>query len=145
MKQVLTFTALLLGLVAGVFAQGGPKMDFEATTVDYGTIEHNSDPYRVFKFKNNGGEPLIISHAKGSCGCTVPEYSKDPVMPGQSGEIKVRYATNRIGVFQKTVTLTTNAQPSIIVLTIKGKVNAPATPEETTTPETPKAAPKSNH
>lgn len=136
MKRVISLAVLLLGLVVTTFAQEGAKMEFESTTVDYGTIEHNADPYRVFKFKNTGNAPLIISHAKGSCGCTVPEYSTDPVLPGKSGEIKVRYATNRIGVFQKTVTLTTNSVPSIVVLTIKGTVNAPVTPEVTPTPAT---------
>lgn len=136
MKRVISLAVLLLGLVVTTFAQEGAKMEFEATTVDYGTIEHNADPYRVFKFKNTGNAPLIISHAKGSCGCTVPEYSTDPVLPGKTGEIKVRYATNRIGVFQKTVTLTTNSVPSIIVLTIKGTVNAPVTPEVAPAPAT---------
>lgn len=136
MKRVISLAVLLLGLVVTTFAQEGAKMEFESTTVDYGTIEHNADPYRVFKFKNTGNAPLIISHAKGSCGCTVPEYSTDPVLPGKSGEIKVRYATNRIGVFQKTVTLTTNSVPSIIVLTIKGAVKAPVTPEVAPAPAT---------
>lgn len=137
MKQIISLTVLLLGLILGAFAQSGPKMEFQSTTIDYGTIEHNADGYRVFKFKNTGDEPLVISHAQGSCGCTVPEYSTTPVLPGKTGEIKVRYATDRIGVFQKTVTLTTNSVPSVVVLTIKGEVNAPATPAATpTTPTT---------
>lgn len=109
----------------------GPQMTFEATTVDYGTIEQNSDPLRVFTFKNDGTEPLVISNAKGSCGCTVPKYPKEPIMPGQEAEIEVRYDTKRIGNFSKTVTLTTNAtngdnvdNPGTFVLKIKGKVNA---------------------
>ncbi|MEZ5004523.1 MAG: DUF1573 domain-containing protein [Chitinophagales bacterium] len=109
----------------------GPQMNFDATTIDYGTIEQNSDPLRVFTFKNDGTEPLVISNAKGSCGCTVPKYPKEPILPGQEAEIEVRYDTKRIGNFSKTVTLTTNAtngdsvdNPGTFVLKIKGKVNA---------------------
>ena len=108
----------------------GPVLKFESRTVDYGTIEQNADPYRYFKFVNSGTEPVIITNAKGSCGCTVPTYPKEPIEPGQEASIKVRYATNRVGPFQKTVTLTTNSAEEKITLTIKGKVNPkPAEPE----------------
>ncbi|MEL7123332.1 MAG: DUF1573 domain-containing protein, partial [Bacteroidota bacterium] len=100
----------------------GPQMTFEAKTVDYGTIEQGADPYRVFKFKNTGNAPLVILNAKGSCGCTVPNYDREPVAPGDEGEIKVRYDTKRIGKFTKTVTLTTNVGEQKIILTIKGEV-----------------------
>ncbi len=109
----------------------GAQMNFEGTTVDYGTIEQDSEPLRVFKFVNDGTEPLVISNAKGSCGCTVPKYPKEPILPGQEAEIEVRYDTKRVGNFNKTVTLTTNAvngpnadNPGNFVLKIKGKVNA---------------------
>ena len=108
----------------------GPVMTFDATEVDYGTIEQHSDPYRFFAFTNTGNEPLVIQAAKGSCGCTVPTYPKEPILPGESAEIKVRYDTKRIGNFTKTVTLTTNEATPKHVLRIKGKVNAaPAEPE----------------
>jgi len=108
----------------------GPAMDFESTEVDYGTIEQHSDPYRYFKFTNNGDEPLVIKHAKGSCGCTVPTYPKEPILPGETAEIKVRYATDRVGPFTKTITLTTNEASETKVLRIKGKVNkAPVEPD----------------
>lgn len=111
----------------------GPKMTFEQETIDYGTIEQGSDPYRMFTFVNEGTEPLIISNARGSCGCTVPTYPKEPIMPGESAEIKVRYDTNRVGPFTKRVTLTTNEGENTRVLTIKGvvekKVEAPGLPE----------------
>lgn len=114
-------------------AAKGPKMVFEKETVDYGTIEQGSDPYRVFSFVNNGTEPLVISNARGSCGCTVPTYPKEPIMPGAAAEIKVRYDTNRVGPFTKRVTLTTNEGENTRVLTIKGvvqkKVEEPGLPE----------------
>ena len=100
----------------------GPQMSFESTEVDYGTIGQHSEPFRYFKFTNTGTEPLVIKHAKGSCGCTVPTYPKEPILPGEAAEIKVRYATDRIGPFTKTITLTTNEESETKVLRIKGKV-----------------------
>ena len=98
-------------------------IDFESKVVDYGTIEHNSDGARKFVFTNNGTEPLIIKNAKGSCGCTVPTWPREPIAPGETAEIGVKYATNRVGPFTKTITLTTNASKKPVILTIKGKVN----------------------
>lgn len=94
---------------------------FEQLTVDYGEIEKGSDPYRKFIFENVSKEPVAIKSAKGSCGCTVPEYPKEPIMPGEKSEVKVRYDTQRIGSFGKTVTLTTTNDEKI-TLKIKGKV-----------------------
>ena len=100
----------------------GPYMDFEELKVDFGTIEQDSDPYRVIKFKNTGTQPLLITNAKGSCGCTVPTYPEEAIAPGETGEIKVRYATNRVGPINKTVTLTTNSAQGAIKLSVVGKV-----------------------
>ncbi len=143
-KFTLILFCLTLGLSFSLSAQNGksvkenisvkgPNMDLEKTLMEYGTIEQDSDPYRYFKFTNTGSEPLVIKHAKGSCGCTVPEYPKAPIMPGETSEIKVRYATNRVGPFTKTITLTTNEGDDVKgkkrVLTIKGKVTPkPAQP-----------------
>ena len=100
-------------------------MKFETDVVDYGTIKQNSDRVRHFAFTNTGSEPLIIKNAQGSCGCTVPTYPKEPIMPGQKASIDVNYDTNRVGPFTKTVTLTTNADgQETKVLTIKGVVEA---------------------
>ena len=142
MKKVLMALALLVFAVSA-FAQTnkteeeqaakkeqqetveGPMLKFEETTVDYGEIEQNADPYRVFKFTNVGTEPVVIKNAKGSCGCTVPDAPKEPILPGEEGEIKVRYDTKRVGPFTKTVTLTTNEATPTRTLVIKGKVNRP--------------------
>ncbi len=127
MYKVLTILPLLLAIFTlPALAQdteeaSGPAMTFEATTIDYGVIEQGSDRVRIFKFENTGTEPLIITKAKGSCGCTVPTYPKEPVLPGETGEIKVEYDTNRVGPFTKTVTLSTNAADRTL-LTIKGEV-----------------------
>lgn len=140
MKKVLLSLTLVLAAVAFTMAQkqqvaptekaaasaNGPKIEFEVTTIDYGTIDQGADPYRTFKFKNTGNQPLVIKNAKGSCGCTVPTYPKEPVMPGEGAEIKVRYDTNRPGPINKRVTLTTNINDEEIVLTITGKVEPKA-------------------
>lgn len=89
-------------------AQKTPTMKFEQTTVDYGTIQQNSDPLRTFSFKNTGSTPLIITGARGSCGCTVPSYPKKPIGPGETAVIEVRYDTKRVGPFRKSVRITTN-------------------------------------
>ncbi len=100
----------------------GPVFTFEEMVVDYGEIEKGADPYRTFVFTNTGNEPAIIKQAKGSCGCTTPSWPKEPIMPGETSEIQVRYDTNRVGPFTKTVKLTTNMGEENITLTIKGKV-----------------------
>ena len=86
-----------------------PEIAFESEVHDYGTIKQGADGTCEFKFKNTGKEPLIISNAKGSCGCTVPTYPKEPIMKGQTGVIKVHYDTKRVGAFTKTVTINSNA------------------------------------
>lgn len=104
----------------------GAGMVFESETIDYGTVAANSDGKREFVFTNNGNKPLIITNATGSCGCTVPSYSKEPIAPGAKGVIGVKYDTSRAGQpFTKTVTITSNAAgaPSK-TLTIKGTVLA---------------------
>jgi hypothetical protein len=101
----------------------GAGMVFENETIDYGTIAHNADGNRQFVFVNNGTKPLIITNAQGSCGCTVPTTPKEPIAPGAKGIIGVKYATDRVGAFTKTVTVSSNAegQPTK-TLTIKGTV-----------------------
>ena len=101
---------------------GGPVMTFEKTEIDYGTIAQGADPLRRFKFKNTGTEPLIIKDARGSCGCTVPSYKKEPIAPGESSEIEVRYDTQRIGDISKSITITTNEGDQARVLMIRGKI-----------------------
>lgn len=107
------------------------EITFDVETHDFGTIEYAGNGTYEFKFKNTGKEPLIISDAKGSCGCTVPTYPKNvPIKPGETQVIKVTYDTKRAGNFNKTVTVTSNAKTPSKILTIKGKVD-PAPVEET--------------
>jgi hypothetical protein len=111
MKKFLLSATLISGIIyaGNVKAQeatppadpNAPVMIFQSDTIDYGTIQHNADGYRYFKFTNTGKEPLIIKEARGSCGCTVPTPPKEPIQPGQQSEIKVHYATDRVGPFSK--------------------------------------------
>lgn len=110
----------------------GAGMLFENETIDYGTIPHNADGKREFTFVNNGTKPLIITNATGSCGCTVPSFPKEPIAPGAKAVIGVKYATDRVGSFTKTVTITSNAEGQASkVLTIKGNVLAGDAQKET--------------
>lgn len=102
--------------------EDAPIFKFETEVVNYGDIARNSDGIKVLKFTNMGKSPLIISNVKGSCGCTVPTWPKEPIMPDDEGEIQIKYATNRIGPFSKTVTIISNAVRSSVVIPVKGKV-----------------------
>lgn len=103
--------------------ESGAKIEFTKDTHDYGTIKYGSDGSCSFEFKNTGNAPLIISNAKGSCGCTVPEWPKEPIAPGAKASIKVKYDTKRPGAINKSVTITSNAvnEPSKVIR-IKGNV-----------------------
>lgn len=99
-----------------------PVFEFESEVIDYGKIEYKADGVRTFKFKNTGKSPLIISRIQSSCGCTTPKKPKEPIMPGETGEIDVKYATSRVGGFAKTITVYSNATEKMKRLRIKGIV-----------------------
>ena len=115
---------LFLFVIAQAISQEiGPQINFKTMTIDYGTIENNSNGERIFIFSNTGNAPLIIKNVQSSCGCTVPKKPKGPIAPGESSEIIVRYDTNRQGPFRKTITITTNVNDNpILALKIKGIV-----------------------
>ena len=106
----------------------GPAIKFEHLTVNYGRINKGSDGKREFKFTNVGKAPLKITKVKSSCGCTIPTYPKQEIMPGESGIIKVKYNTNKVGKFSKSVSIFTNTVPERSVLRIKGTVIDPNKP-----------------
>mgnify|MGYP003556227635 CR=1 FL=1 len=104
------------------------SIKFDQDTYDWGKVMDGDKVTHVFKFKNTGNEPLIISNAKGSCGCTVPEWPKDAIAPGKSGEIKVVFDSKGKGAVggkedTKRVTITANTDPAETYLNIKGKVD----------------------
>ena len=126
MKHVFTF--LFIGLMGfSLHAQDKvAKIEFKETTIDYGTIEKGANGVRTFEFTNTGDAPLIISDVKSSCGCTIPSKPKDPIMPGKTGEIQVKYDTNRVNPIRKTITVMSNADTPTVALKIKGVVIDPS-------------------
>lgn len=121
MKQLITI--LFVGLISlSVTAQKTAKIEFKSDTIDYGTIEKGSDGVRVFEFTNTGDAPLIISKVTSSCGCTVPKKPDGPILPGETGEIQVKYDTNRVNPIRKTITVISNADTPTVALKIKGLV-----------------------
>ena len=133
MKRTLNILALL-ALAFGFFNAAPAKIDmldtkvavieFKTEVIDYGTIEQNSDGTKIFAFTNNGDAPLLITKVKTSCGCTVPSYSKSPILPGDSGELEIKYDTKRLGAFTKTITVMSNAEGGNKILKIKGNIIA---------------------
>ena len=111
---------------------GGPHLEWDAVVIDYGEIKKGADPLRKATFTNTGTEPLIIKSARGSCGCTVPTWPKDPIMPGEKSAIEIRYDTQRVGPINKTVSVSTNESEEETRVTIKGNISAD---EEQTLPK----------
>jgi hypothetical protein len=101
-----------------------PVMTFAENEFDFGTIEGGTEVEHIFKFTNTGKAPLVIVDAKGSCGCTVPSYSKEPVAPGAEGELLVKFNGSGKNQVSKTVTVTANTEAGKETLTIKAFVNA---------------------
>ena len=126
MKNVITILFVAV-MSLGVYAQNKvAKIEFKTDVIDYGTIEKGSDGVRIFEFTNTGDAPLVISNVKSTCGCTVPAWPKNPVMPGESGEIKVKYDTKRVNPIRKTITVYSNAETPTVALKIKGEVIDPS-------------------
>lgn len=131
MKQTLLSFFMLIAtafISSSAFAQveSGAKIEFNKEVHDYGNIKYGANGQCTFEFTNTGNAPLIISNCVGSCGCTVPTWTKEPIAPGAKGVITVKYDTKRPGSINKQVTITSNAtnEPSKVVR-IKGNV-APA-------------------
>ncbi|WP_221260015.1 DUF1573 domain-containing protein [Flavobacterium okayamense] len=123
MKKLLSVFIFLVGFFA--FAQDGPKIEFKTETINYGeVVKGEDDGVREFVFTNTGDAPLIIKDVKSSCGCTVPTKPAEPILPGKSDKIIVKYNMNP-GPISKTITVETNAtnKPNgVIPLRIKGTV-----------------------
>jgi len=126
MKKLITL--LFVGLISfSINAQDKvAKIEFKETTIDYGTIEKGANGLRTFEFTNTGDAPLIVSKVSSSCGCTVPKKPEAPIMPGKTGEIEVKYDTNRVMPIRKTITVLSNANTPTVTLKIKGEVIDPS-------------------
>ncbi|TDS58850.1 DUF1573 domain-containing protein [Myroides indicus] len=126
MKKLFALLALVLTSAIS-FAQQGPKIEFAAenNTIDYGTVvKGQDDGLRSFEFTNTGDEPLIITNVRSTCGCTVPSKPTEPILPGKTGKIDVKYNMS-VGRISRTITVESNAanyEKGIIPLRIKGEV-----------------------
>lgn len=132
MKKLVFIATLLLGTVA--YAQeaekpvnpNAPKLKFVTEVHDFGTVVEGPQATHEFHFKNEGKEPLILSNVRASCGCTVPSWPKEPILPGKESTIIATYNTQgRPGQFSKTITVESNAEGGNKILTIKGEVIKP--------------------
>ncbi|MDL1914146.1 MAG: DUF1573 domain-containing protein [Bergeyella sp.] len=122
MKKILFGLFLAGGSMVYVSAQ---KISFENPTIDYGTVKQGSNGSREFIVKNIGNKPLIISSVKPSCGCTTPSWSKEPILPGKTGKIEVKYDTSTPSPFQKLIEVYSNdPENGRAVVYIKGVVTA---------------------
>ena len=148
MKKILLALALI-GTFAGVQAQdtkvspdqldnkNAPELKLEVEEYNFGTIKQGENVTYDFKFVNAGKEPLIITAANGTCGCTVPSYPKEPIAKNGKGVIHVEFnSTGKMGMQDKTVTLTSNSKGGPKILHLKGNVEAPAPVVESPTPST---------
>lgn len=133
-KSILLSLFLLLSVVIYTQALETPfkqiekifsaAFSWEKTVHDFGKIPQGTPVEAVFEFTNTGDAPLIISNAKGSCGCTVPSYTNTPIAPGETGKVKAVFNAAAVGAFNKTITLTANTETATTVLRIKGEVVA---------------------
>lgn len=124
MKKVLMIAVLMLSCIMMAQAQDKQaQIKFDKTTHNFGSFSENDAIQKcVFHFTNTGNAPLVINQAVASCGCTVPAYTKTPIMPGEQGEVKVTYnGTGKFpGHFKKTITIRTNGEPEMTRLYIEG-------------------------
>ncbi len=148
MKKVFLAITLFLGLALVSKAQvvpaepmdpNAPEMKFEAEVLDFGTVKFDGNGIREFKVKNIGKSPLTITNVQGQCGCTAttiegkPGWPQEPILPGKTASIKVKYDTKRPGPFEKNVTISSNSKEPSKVVKIKGVVeSAPVAPAPAT-------------
>lgn len=144
MKKIFAAVALFFGLAVNA-QEGGSvvpnidpnasEMKFETEVIDYGTVKYDANGVREFKIKNVGRSPLTISNVQGQCGCTAttidgkPGWPQEPILPGKTASVKVKYDTKRPGPFEKNVTITTNSKEPSKVVKIKGVVEAAPAPD----------------
>lgn len=137
MKKILYSLLLVLGFTITGMSQesvipnpdpNAPDMKFESEVIDFGTVDYDANGVREFKFTNVGKSPLTITAVTAECGCTTTTidgkqgWPSEPILPGKSGVIKIKYDTKRVGRFEKNVTITSNAKFATKKLKIKGEI-----------------------
>ena len=125
--------------IGAIENKNAPDIKFDIETYDFGTIKQGDKVSHDFEFANTGKEPLIITGANGSCGCTVPLWPKEPISKGAKGTINVEFnSTGKMGMQDKTVTIVSNAKSGQRILRLKGNVETPTATPATETPGTEK-------
>ncbi|MCB0509749.1 MAG: DUF1573 domain-containing protein [Bacteroidetes bacterium] len=133
MKRILLLSIVCIAFFQLATAQGGAEITFLEERFDFGSIEEGPKVSHEFTFKNTGTEPLVLSNVKASCGCTTPSWPKDPILPGEQAAILVTYNTvKRIGAFNKSISISSNAKEATKIIYINGTVVA--APDEETMP-----------
>lgn len=128
MNKITLLICALIVSISGLYAQAPTQAStqdsllFEKNAHDYGTIVQGADGNCEFRFTNKGKSPLVLNNVHASCGCTIPEWPKEPIAPGKSSSIKVKYNTAIVGNFNKSITVNSNAVNNTVVLQIKGNV-----------------------
>jgi len=123
MIKKIIFAFALFGSSSLIFGQEKiAEIQFKETVIDYGIIENGEDGAKIFEFKNTGNAPLIFSRIFSSCGCTIPKKPEEPIAPGTTGVIEVKYDTKRVGPIRKTITVYSNASESTKAIKIKGTI-----------------------
>lgn len=130
MKTIFSLFVALFVLVAVGYAQKG-VLKFAQETHDFGKVPQGKPVTYEFEFKNTGTDPVVINDAVASCGCTKPSFSREPIMPGKTGNISATYNAAAAGPFNKSVTVTSNAEAGQTVLYLKGEVVAAGAATET--------------
>ncbi len=133
MKKIFSLFVALFVFVAVGYAQKG-VLKFAKETHDFGKVEQGKPVTHVFEFKNTGADPIVINDAQASCGCTKPSFSREPIMPGKTGSISATYNAAAAGPFNKSVTVTSNAEAGQVVLYLKGEVVAAGAAETAAAP-----------
>ena len=155
MKKIITLAITLMCIFTLSAQEQAPKKEkgkkekpakeaiisFEKTTHDYGNIYQGDNGVCEFVFKNTGKAELVLSNVRSSCGCTVPEWPKEPIPPKKSAVIKVKYDTHRIGGIHKSITVESNATNNRVVLNITGNVLDKPVEKTPGNPQSPLAAP----
>ena len=122
MKNLIAIVLVGMFSISAFAQEKVAKIEFKYDVIDYGTIEKGADGLRVFEFTNTGTAPLIISRVTSTCGCTVPKKPERPILPGEKGEIEVKYDTQLVNPIRKTITVLSNADRPTVALKIKGEV-----------------------
>lgn len=125
MKKVLSIFAVAILFSAATFAQKA-VIKFKVTEHDFAKVEQGKPASFTFEFTNTGTNPLILGNVTASCGCTTPDWTKEPILPGKTGKVTATYNALNAGAFNKAVTVPSNAENGTVTLTLKGEVVAAA-------------------